>query len=349
MIENTISSRLASLVWETALRAGVCRAQLAGGLGVDAAVLGDDLVRVPTESAWRMWELLYAAVGHRSGLRVAATATRGRLTVWDYLFTSGATLAESLRTVTGMRAVVADPRGGAEVIVSGGLLTVRDLSAVEPGPILGMVDEFTLSVMLQRAREATGQHLVPIRVSFRHAAPREHRHLKDVFGTGRIEFDAPYAEMTFLDAAELPTGSDPELGRIHRRHAELLLVEAKLPPHQGDRVRMALHEAVRGGEYRLEQVAQRLSISPRTLQRRLREQGTSWRDEVDAIRHEQAAELLRETDLPIRSIATRLGYTDPRALQRAFQRQTGRSPGEFRRAGEDPSARRVTGATIQRL
>ncbi|MTE15346.1 AraC family transcriptional regulator [Nocardia aurantiaca] len=337
MIGNTISSRLAALVGGAALRAGASQAQLFSALRVGADQLRDDLVRIPTDSAWRAWELIYAAAGPTGGLCAAATATRGSLTVWDYLFTSGPTLSESLRSVVDLRAVIADPLGDGEVVESGGLLSVRDTAAIEPGPILALVEEFTLALMLQRAREATGHPLVPVRVAFRHRAPRNHRHLIEVFGTGRIIFDAPCSELTFLDAGALPTGGDPHLGAIHRGYAELLIASARPAPGSIDRIRAALREAMGRGALDLDSVAATLALSPRTLQRRLGDLGTTWRAEVEAVRYEHAMDLLRDTDLPMDAIAARLGYADPRTLRRAFRRRAGQSPSEFRRrAGSGP-------------
>lgn len=60
-------------------------------------------------------------------------------------------------------------------------------------------------------------------------------------------------------------------------------------------------------------------MSPRSLQRRLEEEGTSWREEVDAVRREQAARLLRE-GASRAAMAAQLGYSDVRALRRAVRR-----------------------------
>ncbi|MEU7141045.1 helix-turn-helix domain-containing protein [Nocardia sp. NPDC046473] len=77
-------------------------------------------------------------------------------------------------------------------------------------------------------------------------------------------------------------------------------------------------------------MARRLAISPRTLQRRLQELDTTWRMEVESVRYEQALDLLRDTDLPVRSVAARLGDADTRALRRAFRRWTSQTPDAFR-------------------
>ncbi|MEV0435145.1 helix-turn-helix domain-containing protein [Nocardia sp. NPDC050413] len=65
-------------------------------------------------------------------------------------------------------------------------------------------------------------------------------------------------------------------------------------------------------------VAAKLGMSPRTLQRRLDEAGTSWRTEVDSVRAEQVR--LLGSELSQRAVATRLGYRDERSLRRARQR-----------------------------
>ncbi|MGW0328493.1 helix-turn-helix domain-containing protein [Nocardia sp. NPDC003183] len=70
------------------------------------------------------------------------------------------------------------------------------------------------------------------------------------------------------------------------------------------------------------------ALSPRTFQRRLAEAGTTWRD---AACRDRAERPLRDSDLPVQSIAAQLGYTDARTLRRAFRRWNGQSPDIFRR------------------
>ncbi|APA95095.1 hypothetical protein NS506_01021 [Nocardia seriolae] len=209
------------MIRATALRVGVTPVQLAHATSLDPAVLGDGLLRVPTESVWRIWELIDATAGAGSGLLATAEAGQVGLSVWGYLFSSRATLAESLRTVMELRAVVTDPSVGWEVLEDGGLLTIRVAATVEPEMVLAPVEEFVLSTMLRQVREATRQHLTPVRVAFSHRARHRYTHLVDEFGTGRIDFGARHSEITFLDVVALPTGLDPHLGQLMRNHAEL--------------------------------------------------------------------------------------------------------------------------------
>ncbi|MEV0251029.1 AraC family transcriptional regulator ligand-binding domain-containing protein [Nocardia sp. NPDC050712] len=329
MIEGTVPIQLIRLIHTAALHAGVAPAELAHLRGLDPALLADDLIRVPVATPFRIWELIEAHAGPEAGLRVSAAAALGSLQVWDYLFTTGQTLREGLAAASDFHATITDPAVGLSVLDDGRLLTVR-YTGIEPEAAIGATNEFAISLLLRRIREATGRPMTPVRVRLGHPPRGRYRHLVDAFGTSRIDFDAPHSELTFLDAAELPTGNDPHLGHLIRSHAGLTLDSAKTIPGWPDLFRAAMADALTRDELGLDAVAQRLAMSARTLQRRLGEHGTSWRAEVEAARLAKATALLRDTALPVGSVATRLGYADARALRRAFQRWTGQTPAEFR-------------------
>ena len=80
-------------------------------------------------------------------------------------------------------------------------------------------------------------------------------------------------------------------------------------------------------------IARQLGLSERTLQRRLLDAGTSYRDVVDLVRQQRAKELVLIDTLSIAEISARVGYDDPVAFTRAFRRWTGRSPREHRKLG----------------
>ncbi|MBK6696563.1 MAG: AraC family transcriptional regulator [Myxococcales bacterium] len=69
----------------------------------------------------------------------------------------------------------------------------------------------------------------------------------------------------------------------------------------------------------------------RSLQRRLRERGTTWSAVLDGVRYRAAVELMTSQPLPLDQVAARLGFGGSPALHRAFQRWTGSSPRAFQR------------------
>jgi AraC-like DNA-binding protein len=82
----------------------------------------------------------------------------------------------------------------------------------------------------------------------------------------------------------------------------------------------------------VEVIASRLGTSPRTLQRRLREEEqTSHKQLLDEIRHALALRYLDTEGLSIGEAAFLLGFSEPSAFHRAFKRWTGATPGAYRR------------------
>ena len=101
------------------------------------------------------------------------------------------------------------------------------------------------------------------------------------------------------------------------------------------RVRIALHAAFEtaGPVFEpptLEGIAARLHLSPRTLIRRLRADGTTFQLEIDSIRRRRATALLTNIAMPIGEIARALAFSDPASFGKAFKRWHGVSPTEFR-------------------
>jgi AraC-like DNA-binding protein len=86
----------------------------------------------------------------------------------------------------------------------------------------------------------------------------------------------------------------------------------------------------------LDAVALRLSMSSRTLKRRLGEQGFGFRKLLDEVRLRDSVRLLRDTSLSVEQVALRVGYTAPGNFIRAFRGWTGTTPSAFRnRVGKD--------------
>lgn len=81
----------------------------------------------------------------------------------------------------------------------------------------------------------------------------------------------------------------------------------------------------------LDEVAKNLAMSPRSLRRKLDQEGTSFRGLVEEERSQAAAQILRNSDMKLDELAIHLGYTDTASFTRAFRRWTGMSPGEYRK------------------
>lgn len=97
------------------------------------------------------------------------------------------------------------------------------------------------------------------------------------------------------------------------------------------RVRMRILSLLGEQPLSIEQLAHDLALSARTLQRRLRSEGTSYQNEVNQLRADLARYYLTNTRYSGTEIAYRLGYNDANSFFRAFHNWTGQTPHSVRR------------------
>jgi AraC-like DNA-binding protein len=97
-----------------------------------------------------------------------------------------------------------------------------------------------------------------------------------------------------------------------------------------ERVRGVLLEMLPSGQTSIDEVARRLGISRRSLQRSLEKDEAHFRDLLNDVRCDLAFHYLNQSDLAPGEIAYLLGFEDPNSFLRAFKSWTGKTPGEFR-------------------
>ena len=88
-------------------------------------------------------------------------------------------------------------------------------------------------------------------------------------------------------------------------------------------------------------------VSRRQLQRAFTEAGTSVQECLHAVRMQRAAELLRETRLPVSEITRSVGYRHSAQFAKAFRRYYGQAPTQWRKEADGGS--QVYAAATARL
>ena len=192
--------------------------------------------------------------------------------------------------------------------------------------------EEMLSTMMRVGRELTGVDWAPREVHFEHAEPADTSEHERIFRAA-VRFGLPLTQLVF-DASVLGlpvVGADPALGSLLERQAEELLAGPRRDGVFAGRVRQAIKEGLPGGEARVDAACRRLGVSPRTLQRKLREEGTSFQGLLEETQRALAEFYLREPEVAICEVSYLTGFSQPSAFHRAFRRWTGLTPKEFRR------------------
>ncbi|MEV0194601.1 helix-turn-helix domain-containing protein [Kitasatospora purpeofusca] len=332
---GTTSSALTRLNVNAARLLGVPAQGYTHLLGLAPEHLNDDLCRAPTGTSIRIAELMAA---HTHWTEVAQVMTRqspvGALGIWDYLITCAPSPLEGIRDAATYIAAILDASiDSIQVGEHGGYITVTHTNGADLAfEAACAVRACALGLFQARLSHTAQRHLVPEHVALATEVPRKHDALVELYGTRAIDFGAPASSITFR-AADLRTRSphSPQgLSAVLRGHAERTLADSIALHGWLDLFRTALASAYDAGPPTLSGVAQRLSVSTRTLQRRLEEHGSTWSGEVEDLRRTRVTGLLQDTDLSVGAIATRTGYADARALRRAVHRWYGRTPSALR-------------------
>lgn len=186
-----------------------------------------------------------------------------------------------------------------------------------------------LALMLQRLSEGKLQ-LVEVR--FNHPQPPDITEHQRIFGCP-LRFEQPRYELVIKSAAlSLPIfQANPELLLKLEQFAAELLNRLYTRDTWSDRVACLLGGMLRHGEKpTINTVARELTISPRHLQNKLKEESTTYQTILDQLRKEMAFEYLKKPDVTFYDIAFLLGFSDQSVFNHAFKRWTGVSPGEYK-------------------
>jgi AraC-like DNA-binding protein len=151
-------------------------------------------------------------------------------------------------------------------------------------------------------------------------------------------FNAEQAALVFpADLLRRPIpGADPTVRRTAAALVDAL--ERESPRRTGQAVRRVLRAMLVAGHASEDGVAAAFSMHRRTLNRRLRVEGTTFRRLLEETRFEVARQLLRDTDAAVDQIAGGLGYSGSTAFGRAFKRWSGLAPRAWREHGSPPAA-----------
>jgi AraC-like DNA-binding protein len=173
--------------------------------------------------------------------------------------------------------------------------------------------------------QATEVHL-PVR------RPRSEAPFRRFFGAP-LRFNAERAALVFpAETLGRPIpGADPAVRKAVAALAGEL--EREGSRDVGASVRRALRAMLVAGRATEAGVAAAFSMHRRTLNRRLRSEGTTFRRLLEDTRFEVARQLLRDTDVAIDQIASGLGYSGATAFGRAFKRWSGLAPQAWRHNG----------------
>lgn len=202
-------------------------------------------------------------------------------------------------------------------------------------PSLGALQ---LVVAVENIRGATAHLVCPVAAGF-DGSEEDRRMIAGHLGIMPERSQAAYLAFSAEDANRPFISENPDLWADIEADLKLQLSAQNDRWPIVDRVRGALVDLMPTGHTGAESAAHALGISRSTLQRRLREEGTSYQAVLDSTRCDMAIRYLTKTTLRADEIASVLAYRDANSFSRSFRRWTGQAPVAFRDALDRPTTR----------
>lgn len=303
--------------------------------GIEPASLVEPGVRVPLANYAALYNVIGRALDDEAFALFSGPMRCGSFEFLCRSIISSRTLEEALqRAARFLRLVLPD----LQVTVSRGRgrarIEIREISRLRPradDPCRVFAFEWLLRLLHGLASWLVGRGLSLNAVAFPFPCPEHVADYALIF-SAHSSFDAPTLVAELNDnLLDLPIrrdeaalsafleGAPGKLTMLYRRDREMVRC-----------VRDLVAEAM-PRNLSLDEIAHTLHLSPRTLHRRLIDEGSSFRTIKDAVRRDFALARLEKTNQPIAQIAADLGYAEPSAFFRAFQHWTGVSPTHYRK------------------
>ncbi|RDE51999.1 MAG: AraC family transcriptional regulator [Candidatus Accumulibacter meliphilus] len=330
--------------------AGSPTAPLLERANIAPALLDDPGARIPVDRYAALYNLINAQLDDEG---FGLFSQPMRCGAFEFLCRStitAATLSEAIeRSIRFLRLVLPDLGVRLETTHEQARLCIAETRPLLIGRVFAF--EWLLRLLHGLLSWLIGRAIVLDSVAFPYPRPRHADDYALIF-TADSTFDAPALTASFAanlldwpirrDEAGLQTfldGAPGKLTTLYRRDREMVL-----------RVRNALRDALPASPS-LAAIAHQLHLSPRTLHRRLEDEGSSFQASKDALRRDLAINRLAKTKQALAQIAAELGFADTTAFYRAFVRWTGMAPAHYRRrlhaaagAGKHEPSKRRQGA-----
>ena len=299
--------------------------------GLDPASMQDPNARYPQASITRLWQLAVEATADPAlGLDVGRQVNQTTFHALGYSLLASQTLEECFARLLRYFRIVSD---AAEL----DFCRINDrqhkfvMHPVEGAdqPSDAALDAL-LSVLIRLCRALAGADFRAAAIALRRPVPADAALYEKVF-KAPLTFDAQETAIYFNSAdllARLPF-ANAELARHNDAVLNRYLAHFD-KENMANRVHAILVELLPQGEPNQDKVASALHMSLRNLQRKLSDEGSSYKEILNSTRHDLALSYIKDRRYTISEITFLLGFSDSSSFTRAFKRWTGLSPSAFR-------------------
>jgi len=306
--------------------------------GFDLGEFTDTEHRVSYAKCSRLLAACASSTGcEHFGLLLGQLAGPSHLGIPGFLATTAATVGEALESLVN-NLDLHDEGGSCSLLIENKYCRLS--YAVHEPDVVGLdqVYDITAAIMYRMMRLFCGNDWTATQVLMVRSRPLETRHWTRYYRTTML-YDSEVCGIMF--PSEILALSPPSANHLLYHHLEL---EAEMlhRAHTSD-IREVMPAILQRGlllnRYSAGDIADTLQLRERTLHRRLKSAGTSFRVELDAAREQLSKQLLESSNRPINDIAATVGYSGASCFVRAFHRWVGVTPAAWREQNGSASIR----------
>lgn len=331
--DGTVRVGTVTVIPELLRRLGVDPSDVLAAAKLDPAVFDDPDNTISYSARNRLVELCADRTGcHHFGLLIGQHTGLSALGLVGYLVLHSADVGSALRSLVHYFRLHA--QGASVALIESGSSALLSYSILRPGVDgSAQIQDGAVAIVFNALQSLCGSDWQPTEVRFIHRPPADIEPFRRYFGAP-LRFNTGESGILFAKEwlSKPVRDADPELHRLLQKQVQALAAahEDTFPAQ----VRRVLGTAILTGRSSEEEVAALFSMNERTLRRRLRSCGSTFREVADSVRFEIAQHMLTSTALKLAYIALALGYADHSAFSRAFKRWSGLTPSQWRQANQ---------------
>jgi AraC-like DNA-binding protein len=192
--------------------------------------------------------------------------------------------------------------------------------------------DYWMSCSYSYAKQLTGKQIDLIEVRFKHDAPTDISEYNRIFNC-KLEFGSSMnALVGDSEISNIPIREpNKKLLSVFEKYAKEVLSKQTEKSTYTKKVGSWITKMLGEKVPQINMIASKLSISTRSLQIKLKKEGTTYSEILDQIRKETASYYLKSENISIAEISYLLGFSEPSVFHRTFKRWTNHSPGEYRK------------------
>lgn len=300
-------------------------------LAIDPGLVSDPNARFRYTQIDDLWYKAVERVGDETfGLRAARYWHPSHLGALGYAWLSSSSLRTALNRFARYMRVLTE---GAELElretddIFSVVLSYKEISRQQST----RTDSF-MAMLVAMIRCNYGDDFHPLSVSFSHPAPADSGPYYELFRCPvYFEAEENSFDLSVEDVDKRLRGSNPQLAQLN----DQVMIEylARLDKDNViERVKAEILNQLPSGRISDSTVAEALYLNVRTMQRRLQQEGTTFKTLLNEVRQDLADTYIRDSRLTLNEISFLLGFSEISSFSRAFKRWKGKAPSAYRRA-----------------